>query len=328
MLLQNLGKIENAEFYLRIAFKAARDDASRHRKQVKVKDRLTRTARMERRRMLMTERALCRSLLRVITNFPRFEELPEFYLELAKATLPYQDVKQALRRLYTLCREVGGLRRKYDDRAKTCNDPAYLRQSVKAFDGRLRALVRRHQQQLALLDEARRTIRDYPTVKTSMPTVVITGFPNVGKTTLLSRLTSASPEIREYPFTTKGLNVGYARVGRHKVQLLDTPGTLNRPDKMNDIERQAHIATRVLADCVIYVFDLTEPYPLEEQRRLFSRAKGYGKPMIVYASKTDLVDDLSAISEYQPVTGVQKLRKTLSVLAEQFMQKHEEWKDF
>ena len=45
-------------------------------------------------------------------------------------------------------------------------------------------------------------MKDYPTIKTSLFTVAICGFPNVGKTTLLSKMTPSEPEISNYSFTT------------------------------------------------------------------------------------------------------------------------------
>ena len=62
--------------------------------------------------------------------------------------------------------------------------------------------------------------------------------------------------------------MGYLVKDKKKVQLIDTPGTLKRFDKMNVIEQRAHLAMKYCADMIIYIFDLTEPYPIEEQRKL------------------------------------------------------------
>lgn len=123
-----------------------------------------------------------------------------------------------------------------------------------------------------------------------MTTVAIAGFPNVGKTTLLSKITSSTPEINSYAFTTKGLNLGYAKMKNLKIQFIDTPGTLNRLNKMNSIEKQAHLAMKYVTDIIIYIFDLTESYPLADQEKLFKRIKEYDLPEIIYLSKTDLLD--------------------------------------
>src|SRR4030042_6532183 len=145
-------------------------------------------------------------------------------------------------------------------------------------------------QELEILEISRKIIREYPTIKTDIFTVAIFGFPNVGKSTLLSKLSTSKPEIAAYPFTTKGINIGYAKQGSKKIQLLDTPGSLNRFDKMNNIEKQAHLALKHVANAVVYIFDLTEPYPLEDQEKLYQNLKKMEKPVVVYLSKADTLE--------------------------------------
>src|SRR3989339_56236 len=132
-------------------------------------------------------------------------------------------------------------------------------------------------------------MKDFPAIKTDLYTVAITGFPNIGKSTLLSRITPAKPEIKAYAFTTKGLNLGYAKIGIHKIQYIDTPGVLAR-DRVNAIEEQAHLVLKYVANLIVYVIDLTEPYPLKIQEKLLKELKDHDKPIIVYLSKTDIID--------------------------------------
>ena len=85
--------------------------------------------------------------------------------------------------------------------------------------------------------------------------------------------------------------MGYIVSRGQKIQLLDTPGALNRFDKMNIIEKQAFLAMRFLSDVIIYIFDLTESYPLKDQEKLFKKiVKDFDKPMLVYLSKTDILE--------------------------------------
>ena len=83
--------------------------------------------------------------------------------------------------------------------------------------------------------------------------------------------------------------VGYLVSDEKKIQVLDTPGTLNRPNKMNEIEKYAWLAMKYAADEIIYIFDPTEQYPFDEQVKLYFRIKELGKKMVVYVSKCDLI---------------------------------------
>ena len=109
----------------------------------------------------------------------------------------------------------------------------------KEFIGRVSSVLKQIYPNMAFLGVARNKLKNMPTVK-DLPSVVIAGYPNVGKSTLLRTLTTAEPEVNSYPFTTKGLNIGYTEEG---VQIIDTPGVLDRPIyERNDIELHAVVA--------------------------------------------------------------------------------------
>ena len=85
-------------------------------------------------------------------------------------------------------------------------------------------------------------MEEVPPIDLSFPCVVIAGYPNVGKSTMVGNLSSAKPQVSEYPFTTKQIFIGSYKdeYGGSYFQVIDTPGILDRPMfERNNIEKQA-----------------------------------------------------------------------------------------
>ncbi len=81
--------------------------------------------------------------------------------------------------------------------------------------------------------------------------VVIIGFPNTGKSTLLKKLTTADPLIADYPFTTKEPEVGMVDFEGAKLQLVEVPALLE-----GAAENQAMLLSIVMnADGIILLYD-------------------------------------------------------------------------
>jgi nucleolar GTP-binding protein len=70
--------------------------------------------------------------------------------------------------------------------------------------------------------------------------VAVVGYPNVGKSSFMNKVTRADVDVQPYAFTTKSLLVGHADHRYLRWQVLDTPGILDRPlEERNTIEMQA-----------------------------------------------------------------------------------------
>ncbi|KYK27120.1 hypothetical protein AYK26_00290 [Euryarchaeota archaeon SM23-78] len=308
MTFQSIKQVEKAQTYLDIAIKRALKHEGTKKKGTPFEKAKPR----EHDRIGIIRDVLCTKLYEIGKGFPVFDELSDFYKELLRVTLDYDKLKKALASLNWAQKKISELAREHKKRIKQAKNFTDLDSAKKAYLGRISSVIKQISKNLEYLEHSRRVIKDYPVIK-QLFTVCISGFPNVGKTTLLSKLTTSTPEIKEYAFTTKSLNLGYAKLKNEKVQFIDTPGTLNRPDKMNNIEKQAYLAVKYQADLIVYIFDLTEPYPLKDQKRLLKRIKQFKKPVILYLSKTDLLEQ-GATKDFskKAFTSVDELKKEIS----------------
>lgn len=296
MNFQSIPPVEGQKQLLDAAFGGAKTQVGRiKRNDTKRKDFQDLQRHKELLRIRTVRKVLVKRLGAVVENFPSFDNLTEFYRELTRCFLPIGEMKHSLGALSWAAGRVEALSTEYERKAFGCKDNTKFPALQKAFYGRISSTVKQVEKDFVFLDECRKVLKKFPRVKDDF-TVCIAGFPNVGKSTLLARLSGTKPDIAEYAFTTRRLNVGYLAADERRIQLVDTPGTLNRFEKMNDIEKQAHLALKHLAAAVVYVFDLSEQYPLEDQERLLKDIQKLGKPVIIYVSKEDLLGD--AVREF------------------------------
>lgn len=286
MKITNIPPIERASVHIDIAFRRAKTKAELVKKRLKGKLTIPRIREIERTRFATAAESLVKRLKKIVNSFPDVNILSPFYQELMKATLDVPALEKSLSSIQWLSEKIAELQSQYRRKLNRSRTQTEIHNIRSSFYGRLSSLCTKHDGEFACLDKARKVMRSYPIIR-NIPTVAIVGFPNVGKTTLLSKLSSSTPEIAEYAFTTKHVNLGYIQFGHNKIQLVDTPGTLSRVDKMNAIEKQAMIAIKYLAHALIYVFDPTEPYPLERQEQLLALLENEKKQIILYMSKAD-----------------------------------------
>jgi len=310
MNFQSLPVVESAESYVERAFARARKLSGQVR--VGKRDKREHARRVAVKKVMVVRDALRKDLHRIIMSYPDFDALPEFYQELARTQLDLEGVKQALGRIHGLWERVGGLAQESLVRLQKSRDEKVFLVVVRGFYGRVSGLFKRSRKAFVVVERARQVLVTFPALKQGLFTVALAGFPNVGKSTLLSRLTSAQPLIAGYAFTTKKLNVGYYREGYREVQVVDTPGSLARFEKMNPIEQQAFLCCRYVAHVIVFVLDPTETYPLDQQELLLSQLRDHDKPVVVYISKVDIADEgvVAGLRERHPgaVTSPDELK--------------------
>merc|ERR1712142_557145 len=174
------------------------------------------------------------------------------------------------------------------------------KQLKRAALGRMATIMKRQNQNLAYLEQVRQHLSRLPTIDPNTRTLLITGFPNVGKSSFINKITRADVEVQPYAFTTKSLFVGHTDYRYLRWQVVDTPGILDHPlEERNTIEMQAITALAHLRAVVLYIMDVSEQCgnTVEAQFALFNNIKPLfaNKPLIVVVNKIDVkkVEDLS-----------------------------------
>jgi nucleolar GTP-binding protein len=174
--------------------------------------------------------------------------------------------------------------------------------------GRMSSIVNQISDSLEFLGAARTELRGVPTIDPLVPTIVVAGGANVGKSTLVQAISTAKPAVAIYPFTNKKISVGHFDVDLHRFQVVDTPGLLDRPmAERNDIERQTINALEHLADVIVFLLDPSETcgYPLEEQVNLMRdiEATFHDIPFLSVENKADLCTSTSSRMRITATSG-------------------------
>jgi len=142
--------------------------------------------------------------------------------------------------------------------------------------------------------------------------VGLVGYPNVGKSTLISRISAARPKIADYPFTTLEPNLGVVVVGNEKDEIsfvvADIPGLIEGAHTGAGLGTQflRHIErTRLLVHLVDVSDASGRPDVVKDVEVILSELARFGanleeKPMIMVASKIDVAnkDKLAALKRY------------------------------
>lgn len=289
MSFVTIGKIEPYDWYLDYAIRNAKKKANEMRNELHHLDFPIMVKRLECAQMDSIAASLKKHLDLIIKSYPSLDDLTEFYNQLVRLTLEFNDLKKSLSAISWASMKVGEFTSQYMRKVQGARTVQDMSNHKKAYLGRISSIMKQLKEDLIYLEHARIVFYDYPSIKANIFTVAIAGFPNVGKSTLLSKITPAKPEIANYSFTTTKLNVGYAELGHEKAQIIDTPGALSRLEKMNAVEQQAYLAMRYVANMIVFVFDLTGEYPLDVQEELLKQVESHNKPIIYYLSKTDLL---------------------------------------
>lgn len=230
----------------------------------------------------------------LVSGFPNINDVHPFHRDLMDTLYEKNHYKvslAAVSRARTLIQQVS---RDYLRLLKFGQSLFQCKQLKRAALGRMATVAKKLKDPLVYLEQVRQHLSRLPAIDPNTRTLLICGYPNVGKSSFLRCITKAEVEVQPYAFTTKSLYVGHFDYKYLRFQAIDTPGILDRPtEEMNNIEMQSIYAIAHLRSCVLYFMDVSEQcgFSIEAQVKLFHSIKPLfaNKSVMVVINKTDII---------------------------------------
>lgn len=229
----------------------------------------------------------------ILDEFPKLDDIHPFYSDLMNILYDKDHYKIALGQINMARHLVDNYAKEHVRLMKFADSMYRCKMLKRAALGRMCKILVRQKQSFVYLEQVRQHLSRLPSIDPNTRTLILCGFPNVGKSSLINKLTRADVEVQPYAFTTKALYVGHMDYKYLRWQVIDTPGLLDQPlEERNTIEMQGITALAHIRAAVVYIMDVSEQcnYSIEEQIHLFNSIKPLfaNKPVIAAINKIDV----------------------------------------
>ncbi|KZZ90954.1 nucleolar GTP-binding protein [Ascosphaera apis ARSEF 7405] len=246
------------------------------------------------RKVKFTQETFCEKFQSILDGFPRLQDIHPFHKDLMNTLYDADHFRIALGQVSTAKHLIETVSRDYVRLIKYAQSLFQCKQLKRAALGRMATICRRLKEPLVYLEQVRQHLGRLPSIDPNTRTLLICGYPNVGKSSFLRSITKADVDVQPYAFTTKSLFVGHFDYKYLRFQAIDTPGILDHPlEEMNTIEMQSITAIAHLKSAVLYFMDLSEQcgYSVTDQIKLFNSIKPLfaNKLVFIVVNKIDVM---------------------------------------
>jgi nucleolar GTP-binding protein len=219
----------------------------------------------------------------IMNGLPDYKDMNDYYLLMSKNIISEKDIEKYKNHYKKTIQIINQLSERYKRKLKKERKKEVIKQLKQEYFGRVFSAIKRLDKTNEELLNIAKEFKNIPKPNKNLFTLVLAGIPNAGKTTVLTKITEADPEINSYEFTTKSLNFGYFKIRENVLQVVDTPGIVHTDfNKMNVIEKKAVVAIKTLADVIVFIYNEKLNEKLQHEIYLSIKENNKDKKMVIF----------------------------------------------
>ena len=147
------------------------------------------------RKCKFTAETLHEKFADILDSFPKLDDIHPFFADLINVIYDKDHYKLALGHIHTARNLVDNIAKDYVRFLKYGDSLYRCKMLKRAALGRMVTITRKLGPSLSFLDEVRKHLARMPSIDPSTRTLLITGFPNVGKTSFINQITNTNGEV-------------------------------------------------------------------------------------------------------------------------------------